>query len=272
MLGIAHCHLNIMIPMPSAPCALLESLLLRPHKCNLARTSSPSIPQKRMPDPPLHCPPPSCTACRHHCPCAIEGHFGPFCTQRHEVFCLNQCSGHGDCDQGFCKCHAGWYGSECSRKRAGEVEEAAGGWCGSVIGCVTLLYSAVPRRLVRLQVLEQECGAGRGGARLGVWKCDRVCDWVLAVPFPVNQFSLCKKVKETRRHQMGGVTMRRRQRRRQVIGEYVAWQIAVHDIWHFFTASTFCAQHSISPPLYHVFNSTCLISPHLFTPAHSACA
>ncbi|KAG2424862.1 hypothetical protein HYH02_015125 [Chlamydomonas schloesseri] len=33
--------------------------------------------------------------------------------------CVNQCSGHGDCDSGFCKCHPGWYGTDCARKAAG---------------------------------------------------------------------------------------------------------------------------------------------------------
>lgn len=31
---------------------------------------------------------------------------------------INQCSGHGLCHIGFCKCHPGWYGLDCSRKRA----------------------------------------------------------------------------------------------------------------------------------------------------------
>ncbi|PNH07817.1 putative glucuronoxylan glucuronosyltransferase F8H, partial [Tetrabaena socialis] len=44
----------------------------------------------------------------------------------HEPFCVNQCTGHGDCHVGFCRCHAGWYGQDCSRKRAGtEMEPAA---------------------------------------------------------------------------------------------------------------------------------------------------
>ena len=32
--------------------------------------------------------------------------------------------GHGDCNMGFCKCHPGWYGIDCSRKRKGLAIEA----------------------------------------------------------------------------------------------------------------------------------------------------
>ncbi len=37
--------------------------------------------------------------------------------------CASQCSGHGECILGFCKCHEGWYGADCSRKRAGQPME-----------------------------------------------------------------------------------------------------------------------------------------------------
>ena len=36
---------------------------------------------------------------------------------------IPQCSGHGECVVGFCKCHEGWYGADCSRKRAGQAME-----------------------------------------------------------------------------------------------------------------------------------------------------
>ena len=32
--------------------------------------------------------------------------------------------GHGECHLGFCKCHPGWYGIDCSRKRKGLDMEA----------------------------------------------------------------------------------------------------------------------------------------------------
>ncbi|KAG2501891.1 hypothetical protein HYH03_000389 [Edaphochlamys debaryana] len=40
-----------------------------------------------------------------------------------EQTCLNQCSGHGDCHMGYCRCLEGWYGSDCSRKKAGSPME-----------------------------------------------------------------------------------------------------------------------------------------------------
>ncbi|EFJ51205.1 acetylglucosaminyltransferase [Volvox carteri f. nagariensis] len=49
----------------------------------------------------------------------IDGRVGTLCNIIVEQFCVNQCSGRGECDQGFCRCHAGWYGHDCSRRRAG---------------------------------------------------------------------------------------------------------------------------------------------------------
>jgi hypothetical protein len=37
--------------------------------------------------------------------------------------CHNQCTGHGECQMGFCKCYPGWYGHDCSLKRKGEPIE-----------------------------------------------------------------------------------------------------------------------------------------------------
>ncbi|GAX85342.1 hypothetical protein CEUSTIGMA_g12759.t1 [Chlamydomonas eustigma] len=52
-------------------------------------------------------------------PCIIDGLDGQFCDDVVEMFCINQCNGHGQCDIGFCKCDPGWYGHDCSRKAAG---------------------------------------------------------------------------------------------------------------------------------------------------------
>ncbi|PNH11304.1 putative glucuronosyltransferase [Tetrabaena socialis] len=54
------------------------------------------------------------------CGCAWDGNAWP-CdgSIRFESVCANQCSGHGECHMGFCRCHANWYGQDCSRKRAG---------------------------------------------------------------------------------------------------------------------------------------------------------
>ncbi|KAG2493455.1 hypothetical protein HYH03_008272 [Edaphochlamys debaryana] len=55
--------------------------------------------------------------------CFHEGLHGAWCNITSEVTCLNQCSGHGDCDGGYCRCHKGWYGEDCARKKAGEEME-----------------------------------------------------------------------------------------------------------------------------------------------------
>ena len=40
------------------------------------------------------------------------------CMGAKEAFCPAQCGGRGECDLGFCRCHSGWYGTDCSRKAA----------------------------------------------------------------------------------------------------------------------------------------------------------
>lgn len=47
-----------------------------------------------------------------------DGWDGPTCEDPHEAFCINQCSGHGECQHGFCKCHAGWFGHDCAYRTA----------------------------------------------------------------------------------------------------------------------------------------------------------
>ncbi len=34
-------------------------------------------------------------------------------------YCANQCTGHGTCQLGYCKCDEGWYGTDCSKLRKG---------------------------------------------------------------------------------------------------------------------------------------------------------
>ncbi|KAL6745753.1 exostosin-like glycosyltransferase [Haematococcus lacustris] len=57
------------------------------------------------------------------CGCYQDGYYGNECEKRYEQTCMNQCSGHGECVVGFCKCHDGWYGTDCARKIAGAPME-----------------------------------------------------------------------------------------------------------------------------------------------------
>ena len=50
------------------------------------------------------------------CPCDVDGYDGRVCELRTEMVCANQCSGHGGCQRGFCKCFFGWYGADCAKK------------------------------------------------------------------------------------------------------------------------------------------------------------
>ncbi|KAJ9511254.1 hypothetical protein QJQ45_017152, partial [Haematococcus lacustris] len=43
------------------------------------------------------------------CGCYQDGYYGNECEKRYEQTCMNQCSGHGECVVGFCKCHDGWW-------------------------------------------------------------------------------------------------------------------------------------------------------------------
>eukprot|EP00850_Spirogloea_muscicola_P014518 SM000105S13863 [mRNA] locus=s105:168661:173853:+ [translate_table: standard] len=52
------------------------------------------------------------------CFCNYDGTAGEFCELPAWSFCLNQCSGRGFCDQGFCRCDEGWYGIDCSTPSA----------------------------------------------------------------------------------------------------------------------------------------------------------
>ena len=46
--------------------------------------------------------------------------------------CLNrgcsllQCNGRGECNRGFCACHAGWYGHDCAQRRP-DAPDSPGG-------------------------------------------------------------------------------------------------------------------------------------------------
>ncbi|CAH9127652.1 unnamed protein product [Cuscuta epithymum] len=51
---------------------------------------------------------------KEECNCKYDGLWGTFCEVPVLSTCINQCSGHGLCRGGFCQCHIGWFGTDCS--------------------------------------------------------------------------------------------------------------------------------------------------------------
>jgi len=62
------------------------------------------------------------------CRCDLDGSGGPGCNLASEMYCPNQCSGHGSCNLGFCRCAPGWWGIDCAHAatEAAAAEAAAG--------------------------------------------------------------------------------------------------------------------------------------------------
>ena len=59
---------------------------------------------------------------RHQCPCFLDGLAGKTCSEKTEMFCVNQCSGHGECIRGWCKCQKGYFGTDCAHHKQGANE------------------------------------------------------------------------------------------------------------------------------------------------------
>ncbi|GFR52399.1 hypothetical protein Agub_g14911 [Astrephomene gubernaculifera] len=116
----------------------------------------------------------------HHCGCVWDGNAWP-CdgSRRYEAFCVNQCTGHGDCHMGYCRCHPGWYGLDCSRKQAGaELEEGRLGepWLQEVVvvppaSLPTPPTPTRPRPLIYVYDMPTEYTSKMLQYRLGVDSC-----------------------------------------------------------------------------------------------------
>ncbi|KAG2494839.1 hypothetical protein HYH03_007079 [Edaphochlamys debaryana] len=51
--------------------------------------------------------------------CTLDDLGGATCDDPVQAFCPGACSGHGFCNLGFCVCDDGYYGHDCSRRKAG---------------------------------------------------------------------------------------------------------------------------------------------------------
>ena len=74
-------------------------------------------------------------ACACRCRCDLDGLGGDLCDQPLEQTCMNQCSGHGNCYLGFCKCDEGWYGHDCARRHA---DATTSNDTGAPFGCMQM--------------------------------------------------------------------------------------------------------------------------------------
>lgn len=55
------------------------------------------------------------------CDCRLDGYKGRTCEIATEMSCISQCSGHGACKSGWCKCDEGYYGLDCAQRKAGSL-------------------------------------------------------------------------------------------------------------------------------------------------------
>jgi hypothetical protein len=102
--------------------------------------------------------PPALPATR--CPCRLDGLGGGFCNVPVQQTCVNQCSGHGECYSGYCRCYSGWYGHDCAMKKAGlPIEEGGsrGAWGRAARG------EATPVHVTCHMLHALPCSAGSGG-------------------------------------------------------------------------------------------------------------
>eukprot|EP00899_Mesostigma_viride_P009491 jgi/Mesvir1/18543/Mv17062-RA.1 len=59
-------------------------------------------------------------------PCYIPERAGPMCDIPVPAICINQCSGKGTCDRGFCVCQQGYHGVDCSIPAPGTLGGGGG--------------------------------------------------------------------------------------------------------------------------------------------------
>ena len=63
------------------------------------------------------------------CKCISDGRAGINCDTIIEQVCITQCSGHGECQGGWCKCFEGYYGHDCAQRRLNAAKlESTSAW------------------------------------------------------------------------------------------------------------------------------------------------
>ena len=109
-------------------------------------------------------------------------------------FCLNQCSGRGECEGGYCRCEQGSYGVDCSGSSAGGPHALAHSSTGSKTTALLATDRQSPAEAALPHVAEaaSSVAAPQGEARAKGALMPRV--YVYELPGEFNAFLLSRRL------------------------------------------------------------------------------